>query len=272
MSKASYSMKHGRKASLLEPVQFKEKKGKDEKKGKNIDDLKKEIEMDDHKISVEELCMRYGTDVINGLASAKAEQVLKQNGPNALTPPKQIPEWVKFLKQMTNGFAILLWCGSLFSFIAYFIEQSQDSGASKSNIFLGVVLALVVFVTGCFQYYQQGKSDKIMASFKKMLPQQATVFRDGTKQNLPAENLVLGDVVYVESGARIPADIRILKNSGLKVDNSSLTGEAEPLSRSPECTHNNPLETKNLAFFSTFAVEGSAIGMVVRTGDQYSYG
>lgn len=73
---------------------------------------------------------------------------------------------------------------------------------------------------------------------------------------LRAEDLVLGDVVEVKFGDRIPADIRIIESRGFKVDNSSLTGESEPQSRGPEFTHENPLETKNLAFFSTNAVEG----------------
>lgn len=66
----------------------------------------------------------------------------------------------------------------------------------------------------------------------------------------------MGDLVEVKFGDRVPADIRVLKAQGFKVDNSSLTGESEPQSRAPEFTNDNPLETKNLAFFSTFAVEG----------------
>ena len=73
---------------------------------------------------------------------------------------------------------------------------------------------------------------------------------------MKAEELVVGDLVEVKFGDRVPADIRILKSQGFKVDNSSLTGESEPQSRGPEFTNENPLETKNLAFFSTFAVEG----------------
>ena len=87
----------------------------------------------------------------------------------------------------------------------------------------------------------------------------ATVVREGEKLTLRAEDLVLGDVVEVKFGDRIPADIRIIESRGFKVDNSSLTGESEPQSRGPEFTHENPLETKNLAFFSTNAVEGLCI-------------
>lgn len=88
------------------------------------------------------------------------------------------------------------------------------------------------------------------------LLQFATVIRQGEKLTLRAEDIVVGDVVEVKFGDRIPADIRIIESRGFKVDNSSLTGESEPQSRSIEFTHENPLETKNLAFFSTNAVEG----------------
>jgi len=90
-----------------------------------------------------------------------------------------------------------------------------------------------------------------------MVPQYATVLREGQKLTLKAEELTVGDIVEVKFGDRIPADIRIIECRGFKVDNSSLTGESEPQSRGPEFTHENPLETKNLAFFSTNAVEGN---------------
>lgn len=80
--------------------------------------------------------------------------------------------------------------------------------------------------------------------------------RDSQKMTLKVEEIVVGDIIDVKFGDRLPADILILSSSNFKVDNSSLTGESEPQARSPECTHNNPLETKNLAFFSSSAVEG----------------
>ena len=106
-----------------------------------------------------------------------------------------------------------------------------------------------------------------MESFKNMVPQYALCVRGGQKINIKAEQLTIGDVVEVKFGDRIPADIRIVQAVGFKVDNSSLTGESEPQTRLPEFTHENPLETKNLAFFSTNAVEGTAKGIVVNIGD-----
>ena len=93
------------------------------------------------------------------------------------------------------------------------------------------------------------------------------MIRDGHKKLIPAEQLVVGDLVHCKSGDRVPADIRIIKCEGMKVDNSSLTGESDPLLRSPDAGHNNPLEAKNLAFFSTNCVDGSGDGIVVAICD-----
>lgn len=100
-----------------------------------------------------------------------------------------------------------------------------------------------------------------------MIPQYATVYREGQKLSIKAEEVTIGDIVFVQFGDRIPADIRIIESKGLKVDNSSLTGESEPQRRDPQCTNENPLETRNLAFFSTNAVEGTGSGVVIRVGD-----
>merc|ERR1711881_500331 len=100
-----------------------------------------------------------------------------------------------------------------------------------------------------------------------LVPQYALVRRDGEKVTITAAELTLGDIVEIKFGDRVPADIRVLEARQFKVDNSSLTGESEPQVRSPEFTNENPLETRNLAFFSTNAVEGTCIGMVVNIGD-----
>ncbi|XP_077649118.1 sodium/potassium-transporting ATPase subunit alpha-3 isoform X4 [Urocitellus parryii] len=136
------------------------------------------------------------------------------------------------------------------------------------QLYLGIVLAAVVIITGCFSYYQEAKSSKIMESFKNMVPQQALVIREGEKMQVNAEEVVVGDLVEIKGGDRVPADLRIISAHGCKVDNSSLTGESEPQTRSPDCTHDNPLETRNITFFSTNCVEGTARGVVVATGDR----
>ncbi|KAF7692623.1 sodium/potassium-transporting ATPase subunit alpha-2 isoform X1 [Silurus meridionalis] len=242
--------------------------GKKKKKDKNLDELKKESTLDDHKLSRDELSARYEVDLFNGLTHKRAMELLAEHGPNVLTPPPTIPEWVKFCKQLFGGFSILLWIGAVLCFLAYGIQFVSEDEPANDNLYLGVVLAAVVIITGCFSYYQEAKSSRIMDSFKNMVPQQALVIREGEKKQINAEEVVLGDLVEIKGGDRIPADLRIISSSSCKVDNSSLTGESEPQTRSPDCTHENPLESRNIGFFSTNCVEGTACGIVIATGDR----
>ncbi|MCG8526538.1 MAG: HAD-IC family P-type ATPase, partial [Opitutales bacterium] len=198
-----------------------------------------------------------------GLTAIEAEKRLHRDGRNRLTPPRQTPEWVKFVRHLTGGFSLLLWAGSILSFIAYVIDTSL-----LDNLYLGVVLAVVVFLTGIFSYYQENKSDRIMEGFAKLVPVKAAVRRDGQNVQVDAEELVVGDIVLMRAGDKVPADVRILEASNFKVDNSSLTGESEPQSRIPGMTDENPLETKNLAFYSTLVVDGTATAIVLNTGDR----
>merc|ERR1712179_422826 len=213
-------------------------------------ELKQELEIDVHKVSVDELLKRFNTQVERGLTASQAEKNLAEYGPNALTPPPKTPEWVKFCQQMFSGFACLLWLGAILCFIAYSIQATAYEEPPDDNLYLGVVLTAVVTVTGIFSYYQESKSAKIMEGFKNLVPQYALVRRNGEKITVKAAELTLGDIVEIKFGDRCPADLRVLECRGFKVDNSSLTGESEPQSRSTEFTHENPLETKNLAFFS----------------------
>lgn len=232
-----------------------------------MNELKKELELDDHKIPLEELYKRRNTCGEKGLTTAQAKEHLEKDGYNELTPPKTTPEWIKFCKQLFGGFSTLLWIGAILCFIAYTIEASNNANAMKDNLYLGIVLASVVIITGIFSYFQEQKASNIMDSFKNMVPDKASVMRDGQMVVLLAKELVVGDIVFVKGGDRIPADIRIIEAAGMKVDNSSLTGESEPQARTPDFTHENPLETKNIAFFSTNCNEGSAKGVVILCGD-----
>ncbi|NXX45403.1 ATP4A ATPase, partial [Tricholaema leucomelas] len=88
---------------------------------------------------------------------------------------------------------------------------------SSSQLYLAIALMAVVVVTGCFGYYQEFKSTNIIASFKNLVPQQATVIREGSKQQINARELVVGDLVEIKGGDRVPADIRVLSAQGCKV-------------------------------------------------------
>jgi sodium/potassium-transporting ATPase subunit alpha len=234
---------------------------------RDLNDLKHELEVDFHTADIQVLCKRFKTDLVLGKDSASVPESVEKFGLNRLTPPPSTPEWVKFCKQLFGGFSLLLWAGSILCFITYGLQAAELEDPADDNLYLGIVLAVVVIITGLFSYYQESKSSRIMESFKNLVPQNALCIRSGAKLTIKAEELTPGDIIEVKFGDRIPADIRILECRGFKVDNSSLTGESEPQARGTECTDENPLETKNLAFFSTNAIEGTATGMVVSIGD-----
>eukprot|EP00186_Timspurckia_oligopyrenoides_P004452 CAMPEP_0182443102 /NCGR_PEP_ID=MMETSP1172-20130603/1928_1 /TAXON_ID=708627 /ORGANISM="Timspurckia oligopyrenoides, Strain CCMP3278" /LENGTH=1169 /DNA_ID=CAMNT_0024638269 /DNA_START=63 /DNA_END=3569 /DNA_ORIENTATION=- len=241
------------------------------KLGKDVDggkqDLRRELEMWEHRVTVPKLCAELGTHAEDGLSSDAAQERLARDGPNVLSPPKATPWWIKLLLQFTNFFSILLSVAGFLCFLGYGLDSS-----SPDNLILGCVLVGVVIGTSIFSFMQEYKSEKTMEMFNNFLPPQALVHRDGKRLQIPAADLVIGDVVDIKLGDKIPADVRIIKVSKLKVDNSSLTGESDPQSRTVDCTDENPLETKNLAFFGTLAVDGTATGIVVMTGDSTVFG
>ena len=101
-----------------------------------------------------ELVEQYESNLQTGLTKEIAARNLERDGPNALTPPKQTPEWVKFCKQLFGGFSLLLWVGSILCFLAYGIRTVREDDPSQDELYLGIVLAVVVIITGCFSYYQ----------------------------------------------------------------------------------------------------------------------
>ncbi|XP_015599395.1 sodium/potassium-transporting ATPase subunit alpha [Cephus cinctus] len=234
----------------------------------NTDALRRDVDTDVHKVDITVLMNRLKTDSQRGLSANVARELLRQHGMNSLTPPKQTPEIVKAIRCCCKGFSLLIWFGAVLCFISYFIEQQTLGEPTQDHLWLGVVLVILIMVTGMFSYYQESKSSRIMESFKQMLPEKTKVLRDSELKEIYVSELVLGDIVLLETGDRVPADIRILECQGLKVDNASLTGESIPQLRSSKMSEGPLLEARNMAFFSTSVVEGTGKGIVVACGDQ----
>jgi len=240
---------------------YQEEKQRKQKKSR-LEQLKEEVDTDDHRIPIEELYARLKTNPETGLTEEQHAIAFARDGPNQMTPPKTVPSTVKFLLQLFGGFSALLWTGAFLCLIGYALDNSD-----QSNLYLGVVLVLVVVSTAVFSHFQDSKAAQVMDKFKNMIPQSALVLRAGEKAEMNAVNLVVGDIVEVKLGNKVPADIRIIECSNMKVDNSSITGESEFQSRSTECTDDDLKESKNVAFFTSSVVEGSGKGVVIATGD-----
>ena len=105
-------------------------------------------------MNLNELFEKFESSLQTGLTSSIAARNLQRDGPNCLATPKGTPEWIKFCKQMTNGFALLLWAGAILCIIVYIIRVTNETDPTSDELYLGIVLALVVIITGCFSYYQ----------------------------------------------------------------------------------------------------------------------
>ena len=225
-------------------------------------ELRQNVTMTEHQTDLTTLLRDYESDVTTGLSPAKATSNLNKYGKNELTPPAKTPEWVKFMDEMTGEFNLLLWAAGVACFVSYGMLPQAD------NLYLGVVLFAVVTVTGCFSYLQNSKADNMMNEFKSMRPPRVTVIRGGETTFVDASLITIGDIVKLEQGDLVPADVRVITCSpNMCVDNSSLTGESDPIKRKPDCTHADPLETANLCFFGTQVPEGSCVGVVVKIAD-----
>ena len=214
---------------------------------------------DAHKIPITELYRDLGSNEL-GLNSAEAEKRLSEIGPNKLSIRKQVPELLKFLRQFKNFFAVLLMIGGALALLAERLDPGQG------NLYIAIALYVVVLLNAVFTYIQEYQSERIMESFKKMLPQMVSVLRDGTVKKIEASQVVPGDVMFLYEGDRICADGRLIEQNGLKIDLSSLTGESEPQLRHLEYTHDHILESRNMVFSGTLVQSGDGKAIVYGTG------
>ena len=193
---------------------------------------------------------------LNGLEPEEASARLRRAGTNSLPERERHLLLLEFAKQFTHFFALVLWLSAGLAFIGGMPQ-------------LGWAVMVVVVVNGLFSFLQEYRAERATRALAALLPRMALVRRAGTQRSIPAANLVGGDILVLVEGARISADARILKSTGLRVDNSALTGESEPVERSPEMVdgaHTDWFDCSNLVFAGAWVISGSALAVVTATG------
>ncbi|MHC4270262.1 MAG: cation-translocating P-type ATPase [Planctomycetota bacterium] len=215
--------------------------------------------MNIHKINLDKLFKLLESSP-NGISEKEIKIKREKYGVNILNAKNKEPAILKFLKQFTNFFALLLISGSILAFFA----ESVSPG--EGNLYIGIALIAVVFLNAIFTFIQQYQSEKIMQSFKQMMPEHVQVIREGLRQKVSAKELVPGDIISLSEGDKIPADGRLREENSLKVDNSPLTGESEPQLRKLEPTHENILESRNMVFSGTLVQSGNGKALICTIG------
>ena len=202
-----------------------------------------------------------GADLQQGLTSDEAAQLLARYGPNAIPEPPRPGWWRRFMAQLVNPLIYVLF---LAAFITAMLGQWTDTA-----VILGVIL-----INALLGVLQEGKAERALEALGRMLTPLAQVLRDGEVRQLEAMKLVPGDVVLLQAGDKVPADLRLVRAHQLALDESLLTGESVPVQKdtAPVTPEAVVAERSSMSFGGTLVTLGQATGVVVATGAQTELG
>lgn len=209
-----------------------------------------------HALPPDQVASILATDIDNGLSSAEVAARLQQHGPNRLPEPERVSLLGLFLRQFAN-------------FMVYVLLAAIGLSIVIGDVKDAVVIALIVVVNAVVGCVQEYKAERALESLKRMASPVATVLRHGEVEDVPTEGLVPGDIVLLDEGDVAPADIRLIDEVGLEVNEAMLTGEAAPVLKQVEAVsgRNPPLgERLNMVYMGTTVTVGYGRGIAVATG------
>ncbi|WP_193611123.1 cation-translocating P-type ATPase [Nocardioides lijunqiniae] len=209
-----------------------------------------------HALPPTQVLLVLGADPETGLAEDEAARRLAQFGPNELPAVKPPSAWLRMIRQMDNPLIyVLLVAGLVTVFLGEYVDASVIFGVVVVNTVVGFI--------------QESKAESALEALRSMVHTDARILRDGVQRLVPSGQLVPGDVVLMEAGDKLPADLRLIQEADLSVDESALTGESLPVAKDegvvlPESTA--VADRKNMAYSGTLVTAGTGVGVVVATG------
>ena len=210
----------------------------------------------------EEVARKLKTNTKIGLADLEVKKRQEELGKNMLDEQKKEPIVIKFIKQFNDFMIIILIIASIVSALVSKMQGEND-------YFDSIIIITIVILNAVMGLIQEERAEKSIESLKKMTPNMAKVIRDGETIEVLAEELVIGDIIELEDGKFVPADCRIIEAHNLKIEESSLTGETEPVTKNSETINNKNVtigDMKNMAFMTTTIVSGRGKAIVTETG------
>ncbi|ADJ26233.1 ATPase, P-type (transporting), HAD superfamily, subfamily IC [Dehalogenimonas lykanthroporepellens BL-DC-9] len=207
-----------------------------------------------HALSGTEVLQRLEA-VISGLTDQQAEERLARGGPNEMTAKPRKPVIVVFLQQFLNP-------------LIYVLMAAAAVSAATGHFIDALVILTILLINATIGYVQETRAEKAMDALKQMAAPQSQVRRSGRIVKIPSRDIVPGDIIIVEAGDRIPADARILELAGLKVNESALTGESQPVDKHKEPSPDDTslADRRNMLYLGTAITQGRAVAVVVGTG------
>ncbi|KFY88371.1 hypothetical protein V500_06370 [Pseudogymnoascus sp. VKM F-4518 (FW-2643)] len=237
---------------------------KKKKKDEEIEEKDYFEHLDYHKRSGDDVCNALNVHLDKGLSASEAATRLSQNGKNAF--PHRRENYVKKIAfYVFGGFCSVLWIGVIVFFICW--RPLGDPNPAAYNLGLAILIMIVIFLQASFSAFQDWSTAKTMKSIMNLLPGDTLAIRDGQPLKVASADVVVGDIIKISIGNKVPADIRLLSTSGdVRFDRSMLTGESDEIEGAIDMTDTNFLETRNVALMGTMVTNGSATGIVVLTG------
>lgn len=196
------------------------------------------------------------TNAKTGLSSIQAADLLEKNGPNALPEAKKTTILQKFVNQFKD-----LMIGILFA--------AAVIAAATGEVVDAIFILLVVILNAIFGVFQESRAESAIDALKAMATPNANVIRDGKEMSVPSPNLVVGDIIRLEAGDIIPADMRLLESNSLQIEESALTGESVPVDKTTDPIEGSDLslgDRSNLAFMNSNVTYGRGLGVVTSVG------
>ncbi|QAS61470.1 calcium-translocating P-type ATPase, PMCA-type [Clostridium septicum] len=206
---------------------------------------------------VEDTVKNLNSNIINGLSSSDAKSRLEKNGPNKLAGKKEKSIIQLFFSQIND---VMIYILIIAAIISAFMGEISDA----------IIILIVILVNAIIGVVQESKAEKALEALKNMSTPKALVKRDGEIIEIPSEEVVLGDIVIIDAGRYIPADLRLIESANLKIEESAFTGESLPAEKIATTLNSEgdvPIgDQNNMAFMSTLATYGRGTGIVVATG------
>ncbi|MGA9466782.1 MAG: HAD-IC family P-type ATPase, partial [Exiguobacterium marinum] len=209
-----------------------------------------------HALEVDEVKARVETDIETGLSKESVTSRQEEFGKNVLPEKEKTPEIIKFLRQF-NDILVYVLIGA--AVVTGFLGEYIDT----------IVIVLVVTVIGVVGYLQENKAEEALEGIKKLLETKATVIRDGKQSEIDSSDLVVGDVLVLAAGDKVPADARVVRAEKFKVEESALTGEATTVEKKPDIVNEEAVlaDRKNMVYSGTSVATGSAKAIVTAIGE-----
>jgi sodium/potassium-transporting ATPase subunit alpha len=201
-----------------------------------------------------------------GLGHEEVAERLAHVGKNSIELIDRTKNLRSLARQFTNFFTILLIISAIICFIAHRINPHENM------LILGIALFSVALLNALFSFIQEYRAEKAMAALKKFLPQLVEVRRENRIQQVPAEQIVPGDILLLAEGNKICADARVTRSDGLKVNNAPLTGESRPVTLVAQPVNKRLEESENIAFAGSSILRGTGEAVVFATGLRTEFG